>query len=117
MSTYFFIFRTIIQYHIPSGLNAYDNSKTWHEKFTDTYNSICKEYFDVILIQLAAHYHTDDFRLLNDSAVLLNPSLSPVHTNNPAFRKFIVNSSGTLTNFYQYYTDLVFSNLEMVCSF
>mmetsp|Transcript_131018 Transcript_131018/g.195256 ORF Transcript_131018/g.195256 Transcript_131018/m.195256 type:complete len:470 (-) Transcript_131018:48-1457(-) len=102
--------RVILQYHIPSGINAYDGSRTWHSKFTGTFEGICEEYSDVILIHFAAHYHTDDFRLMDgENGVLLNPSISPIHTNNPAFRSYIVEDN-ILSNYYQYYVDLVAAN-------
>ena len=96
-------------------MNAYDNSLTWHEKFTVSFDELCKNYSDVIIIHMAAHYHTDEFRILSaPNGVLLNPSISPIHTNNPGFRQYWV-ENGNLTNYHQYYVDLVAANAKSVC--
>lgn len=92
-------------------MNSYDNSETWKSQYTSSFNTLCSQYSDVILMQFSAHYHTDEFRLLDGGlGVLLNPSVSPDHTNNPSFRVFTVDQAGILTNYEQYFTDLVFAN-------
>lgn len=97
-------------------MNAYDNSILWHEKFVHKFYSICSQYNDVILFHLTAHFHTDDFRLFGSTAILLNPSISPDHYNNPSFRKYVVEDN-TVVNYEQYYTDLTISNQHYVCYF
>jgi len=95
-------------------MNPYDNSKTWHEKFTTQFEDICSEFSDTILIQVGGHYHTDEVRMVGNTGVLLSPSLSPDHTNNPTFRRFSVSTQGVLQNFHQYYLDLPRGNARVV---
>jgi len=104
--------QVIVQFHIPPGVNAYDGSRTWHDKFTTQFNQLISNYSDVITASLGAHYHSDEILVLsNSNGLLLNPSISPDHYNNPSFREYIGDSnSGKLLNFIQYYTDLEFSN-------
>jgi len=99
-------------------MNSYDSSQTWHEKFTVTFNDLCSENTDIILFHMAAHYHTDEYRIIpGPNAVLLNPSISPVHTNNPGFRQFFIDNNGDIRNYIQYFTDLPKSNKNEVFTY
>ena len=95
-------------------MNDYDNSANWHDNFTRQFNDVIADYYDIILFHCAAHFHTDEFRLTSGpSGILLNPSISPDHTNNPTFRQFVI-EDGIVTTFNQYYTDLVRANIAAV---
>jgi hypothetical protein len=102
--------RALVMFHVPPGINTYDGKPTWNEKYAVYYQTLCESYKDVILIQLAAHYHTDQILLVGDTGLLLNPSVSPVHTNNPSFRRFIVDDNGELANYEQMFLDLTKAN-------
>eukprot|EP01095_Lingulamoeba_sp_RSL-Kostka_P000288 TRINITY_DN1044_c1_g2_i1.p1 TRINITY_DN1044_c1_g2~~TRINITY_DN1044_c1_g2_i1.p1 ORF type:complete len:497 (+),score=90.22 TRINITY_DN1044_c1_g2_i1:64-1554(+) len=118
----------ILQYHIPAGVNSYDRTEPWKSKYVTSFNKILNNHKSTIKIQLGAHYHTDDYRLfpstkdididsrLSSSAVLLNPSVSPVHYNNPSFRMYNATNEKIL-NYVQYYADLLQSNIKESLSF
>ena len=78
--------------------------------------------------QLYGHTHKDKIKLqeLHDvyppkptnvpqSFVLLNPSITPIEENNPAFRLFSLDKrSLNLLDYSQYYMDLTLSNGKLV---
>lgn len=108
----------IVSFHIPPGCDAWDESAMWHEKFQVPYDALVLEYRDIIKLHLGAHSHADEFRLLrrpdeddSEGLVLMNPAVSPVFNNNPAFRLFTAASDfSSITNYKQYYVDIVKAN-------
>lgn len=64
-----------------------------------------------------AHFHVDDFRLLQSTSdplyrrtsfIMLAASMSPCYDNNPNFRVVLMDSkSQTIEDYHQYYVDLV----------
>jgi predicted phosphodiesterase len=102
--------RAILAGHIPPVLGSRVHQHMWRTRYIKTYYDIVKEYDDVIMTQLYGHLHTDEFRVGglasyeeeikaggNDdtvtayipdmqSAILLGPSVTPLHGNDPSFR-------------------------------
>lgn len=102
--------RAILAGHIPPVLGSRGHQQMWRTKYIKTYYDIVKEYDGVIMAQLYGHLHTDEFRVGglasyeeeikaggNDdtitayipdmqSAILLGPSVTPLHGNDPSFR-------------------------------
>eukprot|EP01094_Clydonella_sp_ATCC50884_P029575 TRINITY_DN9308_c0_g1_i1.p1 TRINITY_DN9308_c0_g1~~TRINITY_DN9308_c0_g1_i1.p1 ORF type:complete len:447 (+),score=84.54 TRINITY_DN9308_c0_g1_i1:143-1483(+) len=110
----------ILSFHIPPGCDAWDESSMWHEKFSVPFDALVLEYHDTIVLHLGAHSHADEFRLLrkpgsesSEGLILMNPAVSPVFNNNPAFRLFTATSDAkSIENYYQYYVDIVKANQE-----
>jgi hypothetical protein len=118
-------------YHIPPGIDGYSTMEQyvslskvkaaptdqlcsqaivpmWVPSWTAQFDSLLKKYDSTVIASLAGHTHTDDFRLIgtsgaNPSFVLINPAISPVYDQNPAFRVATFTSAGTLTNQTTYY--------------
>lgn len=88
--------QAIIVGHIPPAVGSFRHSQLWKENYISTYYAIVHEFDDIIAGQLFGHLHTDEFRVgLGQSAIpfslstplLLTGSLTPLHGNNPSFRK------------------------------
>ncbi|CAG9582240.1 conserved hypothetical protein [Leishmania major strain Friedlin] len=89
--------RAIIMGHIPPGLNTYNVLKRgfgsaagdmfWKEQYEATYNSIIREYKDLLVVQLFGHTHM--FKLLtmprNGVLGIVVPSISPIFGNHPSY--------------------------------
>lgn len=82
--------------HIPPAMGSFRHTQLWKEKYTNVYYEIIKEFDDVIIGQLYGHLHSDEFRVGAGTSgipsslstpLLLGGSLTPVHGNNPSFRK------------------------------
>jgi len=82
--------------HIPPSVGSFRHSQLWKEKYINVYYDIIKEFDDVIVGQLYGHLHTDEFRVGTGTTgipsslstpLLLGGSLTPLHGNNPSFRK------------------------------
>ncbi len=109
-------------FHIPPGIDGYatahaSDSATlmkivpmWKPIYTVQFVKLLAQYHDTVVISLAGHEHTDDFRLIGGSLVLMAPGLSPVVGQNPAFRIVAFEPDGKLSDEATYYL----SNLNMV---
>ena len=82
--------------HIPPGIDTYEAAKGTPEyDYSDAFNAKYLEVLhantDLIAVNIAGHYHMDDFRLMRDSSgtalsyIHLVPSISPFNGNNPGF--------------------------------
>ena len=115
--------RAILAGHIPPVLGSRGHQQMWRTKYIQTYYDIVKEYDDVIMAQLYGHLHTDEFRVGglasyedeikaggNDdtgtayipnmqSAILLGPSVTPLHGNDPSFRIFRYDQRGDVKEY------------------
>ncbi|HEY5341126.1 MAG TPA: hypothetical protein VIK27_08890 [Candidatus Aquilonibacter sp.] len=105
--------RTWVVEHIPPGIDAYSSAKK---------NAPVEYYEPAILARfraartadgtplgliVAAHLHNDGFRIVDRSPLLLVPSISPVHANNPAFFVAHVDvASGAVADYDAYALDL-----------
>lgn len=96
--------------HIPPGIGSYRHTQMWKDIYVQSYYDIVKEFDDVIIAQLFGHLHTDEFRVgpaeQSDSKeiismipklntpLLLGPSITPLHGNDPSFRIFTYGRRG-----------------------
>jgi len=76
--------------------------------YASTFHNLMTRYRDTVTTSFAGHVHTDGFRLLDDDGgplgfVLMNPALSPIFAQNPAFRRVVLADDGTLADQSVYY--------------
>lgn len=96
----------IIVGHIPPAVGSFRHTQLWKEDYIQTYYEIVKEFDNLITAQLFGHLHSDEFRvgLADDESsssdttanysmipsmttpILLGPSITPLHGNDPSFR-------------------------------
>jgi sphingomyelin phosphodiesterase acid-like 3 len=128
-----------LMFHIPPGIDSYSTivkyqalSKKaavpvteklcasavvpmWQPKWTSQFQTLLAKYEGTVIVSLAGHTHTDDFRLINASGakpefVLISPAISPVYRQNPAFRVVTFGNDGSLSDESVYYlTNLEFA--------
>ncbi len=108
-----------LMFHIPPGIDGYgsvhnhqgscaaDVVPMWVPEWTVKFDSLLVNYHGTIAASFAGHTHTDDFRVIRDGSaakefVLVDPPISPVYDQNPAFRVFDV-SGGELRDQTTYY--------------
>jgi sphingomyelin phosphodiesterase acid-like 3 len=115
--------------HIPPGADVYSSLKhqddekecekhvkmMWKPQYSEQFLALEEQYSDVIVAGLAGHTHMDDFRLLQDASgkpvsfFHINPSISPIFSNNPGFQLFSYDvASMQLLN----YTTYVFQGFQ-----
>ena len=103
-------FKTVLITHISPSLSFLKSNTQWKLEFI-------KEFEKIITIKrpdyiLVGHIHLDLFLpvlvgdIYKDLIALSNPSISPQHDNNPAFRIYQFNK-GNLIDYIQYYADLL----------
>ncbi len=125
-----------LMFHIPPGIDGYATTHRskeqenagaasvatscadsivpmWMPIWTAEFDSLLETYQDVILASFAGHTHTDDFRLVNNAGVnkafvLIDPPVSPIYDQNPAFRIVTFRGDGSLADQTTYYL----TNLE-----
>lgn len=113
-------------YHIPPGIDGFATDKhcgqpctepvtMWKARFEQRFESILNAHAQTVRANFAGHTHMDEFRLMGNNAgsgmfVLLTPAVSPSNGENPAFRKLLIESDGTLSDAETYYLDLAKSN-------
>jgi hypothetical protein len=89
----------------------------WQPRWTAQFQALLKKYEGTVIVSLAGHTHTDDFRLIDSSGakpvfVLISPAISPVYRQNPAFRVVSFANDGSLSDDSVYYL----TNLELASS-
>jgi sphingomyelin phosphodiesterase acid-like 3 len=123
-----------LMFHIPPGIDGYstatnrqklltggaaDNGATcaqsivpmWRPEWTAQFDVLLARYHDTVVASFAAHTHSDDFRVVGQEFVLMNPAISPVYSQNPGFRVVSYRGDATLTDQSTYYlTDLPTAN-------
>jgi len=80
----------------------------WVPKWTAHFDELLAKYKDTVVASFAGHTHTDDFRLIStadgsSSFVLINPAISPIYNQNPAFRVATLGRDGSLIDAAVYY--------------
>ncbi len=80
----------------------------WAPAWTSQFAALLETHDDTVLVSLAGHTHTDDFRLIGalgskKEFVLINPAISAVSRSNPAFRVVSFNNDGRLADQSTYY--------------
>lgn len=124
--------RVIVAGHVPPVVNPYaadgsDGSEQWVEQYVNAYLAIVSAEAETVDVQLFAHLHRDGVRVSYSkmgksgfegggapgdayAATLLNPSVSPIYNNNPAFRRveFKTKSGAydSLHDYDQYFVDV-----------
>jgi len=104
-------------------VNEYDASISWCPSYADSYLRVIYPFTEkVIISQMFAHYHLDEFRVLLSpqknspnsviSSIMLHPSISPQHDNNPSFRHYhYYRETGTIADYAHFYLDLALITL------
>ncbi len=94
----------------PAGGTSCANSivPMWVPTWTEQFDRLLASYQDTVLASFAGHIHVDDFRLVstagvNQGFVLIDPAISPIFDQNPAFRIVSFRSDGSLANQSTYY--------------
>jgi sphingomyelin phosphodiesterase acid-like 3 len=118
-----------IMFHIPPGIDGFSSmlqyrrlqaggaiadlcSKAivpmWKPEWTARFEGILHDYQSTVTATFAGHDHTDDFRVLRanepgEAFVLIDPPVSPIYGQNPAFRVVSFTEGGRLANQSTYY--------------
>jgi len=117
-----------LMFHIPPGIDGYSTMVSyrslsqatdakdlcsraivpmWKPYWTSLFQHLVAEYQTTIAAMFAGHDHTDDFRVLkanNDAQfVLIDPPISPIYGQNPAFRVVTFAPAGRLADQSTYY--------------
>ena len=96
-----------LMFHIPPGIDGYGSTHNhegschadivpmWVPEWTVKFDSLLVNFQETVVGSFAGHTHTDDFRVIRDGStakefVLVDPPISPVYDQNPAFRVFDV---------------------------
>jgi len=70
----------------------------WKVEWTAQFDALLAKYSDTVVATFAAHTHSDDFRVVGNEFVLMNPAISPVYSQNPGFRVVNFARDGRLTD-------------------
>lgn len=107
-----------LAYHIPPGIDAPATARKnscpitpapmFAESYAHEFHALIQRYRATVTVSFAGHTHMDGFRLLSahDKAfglVLMNPAVSPIFGQNPAFRRVSVSGDGTIADQSVYY--------------
>lgn len=120
-----------LMFHIPPGIDGYSTmvqyrqmsqgggssseelcSKAivpmWNPAWTSRFDSIMQDFQGTITASFAGHNHTDDFRVIHRGEsggefVLIDPPISPIYGQNPAFRVVTFKTDGGLADQSTYY--------------
>ena len=121
--------RVWLMLHIPPGIDGYSTmvqyrrlaaaSRTqdlcstaivpmWKPVFTARFDSLLRQYQSTVIATFAGHDHTDDFRVIDGgdtggAFVLIDPPISPIYGQNPAFRIVTFGDDGGLAGQSTYY--------------
>ena len=112
--------RVLIAGHIPPTVGSYRRTQLWEDRYVDAFLSIVGGYPDVVAAMMFGHLHTDEFRALATPPgggaspssslppLLLAPSITPVHGNNPSYRVVTYDGSGggDVLDYETYFLDL-----------
>jgi len=129
-----------LMFHIPPGMDGYSSIQhyrsqlkespaespakvcastlvpMWLPKWTEQYAALLEKYRDTIVATFAGHTHSDDFRVINSASthpafVLINPPISPIYNQNPAFRVATFTKDGSIADESVYYlANLLFAS-------
>jgi sphingomyelin phosphodiesterase acid-like 3 len=87
----------------------------WAPEWTAKFDELLARYAGTVIVSLSGHTHTDDFRVISGSDrpafVLINPPISPVYNQNPAFRVATFAQDASLIDDSVYYlTNLIYAS-------
>ncbi|HEY0371967.1 MAG TPA: hypothetical protein VGD79_08190, partial [Thermoanaerobaculia bacterium] len=103
--------RVWLLFHIPPGSDVYDTEEWggacpdakpqtfWKAEYQQKYLAIAAAHAKTILGSFAGHTHQDEFRLAGGHFIHINPSITPVFGNNPAFEIVEVTPRGGIVNY------------------
>lgn len=103
--------RVWLLFHIPPGMDVFDTEEYggacpdvkaqtfWKDEYQQKYLRITAAHQKTIAGSFAGHTHQDEFRLATGDFIHINPSVTPVFGNNPAFEVVEVTPRGDLTNY------------------
>ena len=118
-----------IMFHIPPGIDGFSSMRQylrlqaggaasdscskaivpmWKPEWTARFEGILNDYHSTVTATFAGHDHTDDFRVLRagepgEAFVLIDPPVSPIYGQNPAFRIVSFTGDGRLADQSTYY--------------
>jgi len=107
-----------LAYHIPPGIDAFATARHeacpiapvtfFAEPYAREFHALMERYRATVTASFAGHTHVDGFRLLADDGwafgfVMMNPAVSPIFGQNPAFRRVELAEDGTITDQSVYY--------------
>ena len=113
-----------LMFHIPPGIDGYSTAQNrekleaagtagdtcaqsvvpmWAPQSTQQFDALLTKYHTTVTAVLAAHTHSDDFRLFAATDgerpfLLMAPAISPVYEQNPSFRIATYSKDGILTD-------------------
>jgi len=91
--------------HIPPGIDAYSAMRTglpvpfYRPDVLARFRAARAADGKPLALIVGGHLHNDGFRIVDRTPLLLVPSISPIHGNNPAFLIAHVDATGTITDF------------------
>jgi sphingomyelin phosphodiesterase acid-like 3 len=107
-----------LAYHIPPGIDAFATARHdvcpiapvtfFAEPYAHEFHALMERYRATVTASFAGHTHMDGFRLLADNGrafgfVMMNPAVSPIFGQNPAYRRVELDEDGTITDQSVYY--------------
>jgi sphingomyelin phosphodiesterase acid-like 3 len=122
-------------YHVPPGVDGFATQRKlataacadsivpmWQEEYSAAFLALMTEYADTIVASFAGHTHMDDFRLMGGAAgyrayTLINPAISPIFGQNPAFRTVLFRRGKPVDQSTYYLSDGVANRWTMEYSF
>ena len=103
--------RVWLLFHIPPGMDVYDTEEWggacpdakpetfWKAEYQQKYLAIVAKHANTILGSFAGHTHQDEFRFAVGDFIHINPSITPVFGNNPAFEIVDVTKRGDILTY------------------
>lgn len=102
-----------ILFHIPLGRSLYDGKRFWRPDVENDFLRMLDSSSSTVTAMLCGHTHMDEFRVICDAhkAVAFEhfvPSVSPDHTNNPAYQIARVDvRSSQISDYASYYLPFI----------
>jgi sphingomyelin phosphodiesterase acid-like 3 len=103
--------RVWLLFHIPPGLDVFDTEEWggacpnvkpqsfWKDEYQQRYLTILAAHRKTIVGSFAGHTHQDEFRFAAGRFIHINPSVTPVFGNNPAFEVVTVTRRGDIVDY------------------
>jgi len=95
----------VIYHHPPGGSSSITSESRWLEK-------TMVDFSDIVVLQMAGHTHTDEFKLLKDSnntaqsMVYVSPSIDAHGWKNPSMRVYYMDDTYELLDYEQYFFNI-----------
>lgn len=107
-----------LAYHIPPGIDAFATAqhdacpiapvRMFAPAYAETFHRLMDQFRGTVTASFAGHVHMNGFRLLGDGTrdfafVMMNPAISPIFGQNPAFRRASIRAHGVIDDETVYY--------------